>query len=49
MIAVVNDENPTMVGSVLRTNAYGVLASPVKSFGLLTAIVVALGQVERNR
>jgi len=49
VIAVVNYENPTMVESVLRMNAYGVVASPVKSFGLLTAIVVALGQVERNR
>lgn len=49
VIVVVHYENPTMVESVLRMNACGVVASPVKSFGLLTAIVVALSQVERER
>ena len=49
LIVVVNYENPTMVESVLRMNALGVVASPVKSFGLLTAIVVARSQVERDR
>jgi AmiR/NasT family two-component response regulator len=49
VIVVVNYENPTMVESVLRLNAYGVIAAPVKSFGLLTAIVVARNQVERDR
>lgn len=49
VIVVVNYENPTMVESVLRLNAYGVIAAPVKSFGLLTAIVVARNQIERDR
>ncbi|MBK8017179.1 MAG: ANTAR domain-containing protein [Betaproteobacteria bacterium] len=49
VIVVVNYENPTMVESVLRMNASGVVASPVKSFGLLTAIVVARSQAERER
>lgn len=49
VIAVVNYENPTVIERVLRLNAYGVVASPVKSFGLLTAIVVARSQAERER
>jgi AmiR/NasT family two-component response regulator len=49
VIVVVNYENPTVVESVLRLNAYGVVASPVKSFGLLTAMVVARSQAERER
>ena len=49
VIVVVNYENPTVVESVLRLNAYGVVASPVKSFGLLTTIVVARSQAERER
>ena len=48
MIAVVNYENPVIVEAVLRLNAYGVIASPVKSFGLLTAIVVAVNQAENS-
>ena len=39
MIPVVNYENPVIVEAVLQLNAYGVIASPVKSSGLLTAIV----------
>lgn len=49
VIAVVNYENPTTVESVLRLNTYGVVASPVKSFGLLTAMVVALNRMEHSR
>ena len=41
LIVVVNYENPTVVEAVMKVNAHGVLASPVKSFGLLTAMVVA--------
>jgi AmiR/NasT family two-component response regulator len=41
LIAVVNYENPTVVEAVIRVNAHGVLASPVKSFGLLTSMVIA--------
>lgn len=49
VIAVVNYENPSTVESVLRINAQGVVGSPVKSFGLLTSIVVAVAQAERHR
>ncbi len=41
LIAVVNYENPTVVEAVIKVDAHGVLASPVKSFGLLTSMVVA--------
>ena len=40
-IAVVNYENPTIVETVLRIGARAVLPSPVRSFGLLSALVVA--------
>lgn len=40
-IAIVNYENPTIVETVLRLNARAVLPSPVRSFGLLLALVVA--------
>ena len=49
VIAVVTYENPVIVEAVLRLNAYGVIASPVKSFGLLTSMVVALNQSETSR
>ncbi len=51
VIAVVNYENPTIIEAVLAINALGVVASPVKSFGLLTSIVVArhLSEAKRNR
>ena len=47
VIPVVNYENPVIVEAVLQLNAYGVIASPVKSFGLLTSIVVTVNQAER--
>lgn len=40
-IAVVNYENPTIVDTVLRLGAKAVLPSPVRSFGLLSALVIA--------
>ncbi|HZR03461.1 MAG TPA: ANTAR domain-containing protein [Burkholderiales bacterium] len=51
LIAVVNYENPTIIEAVLRLNALGVVASPVKSFGLLTSIVLArhLAEAARDR
>ncbi len=49
MIPVVNYENPVIVEAVLLLNAYGVIASPVKSSGLLTAIAVAVNQAEKAR
>jgi len=49
VIAVVTYENPVLVEAVLALNAYGVIASPVKSFGLLTAMAVAMNQAQRAR
>ncbi|CAB3796430.1 ANTAR domain-containing response regulator [Pararobbsia alpina] len=41
VIAVVNYENPTMMDAVLRIGAKAVVASPVRSFGVLSAMVLA--------
>lgn len=40
-IAIVNYENPTIVETVLRIGAKAVLPAPVRSFGLLSALVIA--------
>lgn len=47
VIPVVNYENPVTIEAVLKLNAFSVIASPVKSFGLLTSIVVAVNQFEK--
>lgn len=49
VIPVVNYENPVIIEAVLKLNAFCVIASPVRSFGLLTAIVVAVSQSEKAR
>lgn len=41
IIAVVTYENPTIVETVLHIGAQAVLPSPIRSFGLLSALVVA--------
>ena len=41
LIAIVNYENPTIVETVLHMAAKAVLPAPVRSFGLLSALVVA--------
>ena len=41
VIAVVTYENPTIVEAVLRIGARAVLPSPVRSFGLLSTLVIA--------
>lgn len=41
IIAVVTYENPTIVETVLRIGAKGVLPAPVRSFGLLSTLVLA--------
>ncbi|WP_348770365.1 ANTAR domain-containing protein [Hydrogenophaga sp. PAMC20947] len=43
IIAIVTYENPTIVEMVLRIGAQAVLPSPIRSFGLLSALVVARG------
>jgi AmiR/NasT family two-component response regulator len=41
IIAVVTYENPTIVEIVLRIGAKGILPAPVRSFGLLSTLVLA--------
>jgi AmiR/NasT family two-component response regulator len=49
IIAVVTYENPTIVEAVLGIGATAVLPSPVRSFGLLSALVVARQAHKENR
>ena len=49
VVPVVTYENPVIVEAVLKLNAFGVIASPVKSSGMLTTIVLALSQSEKFR
>lgn len=49
VIAVVTYENPTIVEAVLALGAQAVLPSPVRSFGLLTALVLAREAHKENR
>lgn len=41
LVAVVNYENPTIVSAVLELKVQAVLPSPIRSFGLLSTLVVA--------
>lgn len=41
LVAVVNYENPTIVDAVLRFGATGVVAEPIRSFGVLSALILA--------
>lgn len=47
IIAVVTYENPTIVDAVIRLGARAVLPSPVKSFGLLSTLVIGR-QIDAN-
>ncbi|QJC57992.1 Aliphatic amidase regulator [Polaromonas vacuolata] len=49
VIAVVTYENPTIIDAVLALGAQAVLPSPVRSFGLLTALVLARETHKENR
>ena len=53
IIAVLTYENPTIIEAMLRFNVSGVVASPVKSSGLLSSIVLArhmyLAELDRTR
>jgi AmiR/NasT family two-component response regulator len=40
-IAVINYENPTVMEAMLRIDAKAVVTSPIRSFGLLSALVLA--------
>ena len=44
VVAVVNYENPLTIEAVLRLDAWAVIPAPVKSFGVMTSMVVALNQ-----
>lgn len=41
VVAVVGYENPTIIDAVLKIGAKAVVASPIRSFGLLSALVLA--------
>jgi AmiR/NasT family two-component response regulator len=41
VVAVVNYENPTIIDAVLRVGAKAIVAAPVRSFGVLSALVLA--------
>ncbi len=49
VIPVVTYENPITIEAVLQLNAFSTIPSPVRSFGLLTAIAVALTQFKASR
>jgi len=49
IIAVVTYENPTIVETVLRIGAKGILPAPVRSFGLLSTLVLARQHNEEVR
>lgn len=49
VIAVVSYENPTIVDAVLGLGAQAVFPSPVRSFGLLTTLVLARETHKENR
>jgi AmiR/NasT family two-component response regulator len=49
VIPVVTYENPITIKAVLHLNAFATIPSPVRSFGLLTAIAVALTQFKASR
>lgn len=48
MIAIVNYENPTIVDRVLKLEVHGIVASPIRPFGLMSALVVAR-QIRNSR
>ncbi|WPH15977.1 ANTAR domain-containing response regulator [Variovorax paradoxus] len=49
IIAIVTYENPTIIEAVLEIGAKAVLPSPVRSFGLLSALVLARQAHKENR
>jgi AmiR/NasT family two-component response regulator len=49
MIAVVNYENPTIVSAVLALPVQAVLPSPIRSFGLLSTLVLARRHHKESR
>jgi AmiR/NasT family two-component response regulator len=48
IIAIVNYENPTIVDMVVRLEVHGIVPSPIRAFGLMSALVVAR-QIRNSR
>ncbi|MFT0549114.1 ANTAR domain-containing response regulator [Allopusillimonas ginsengisoli] len=48
VIAIVTYENPTVINAVLRMGVEGLIASPIRPFGLLSSLVIAR-QLNHNR
>lgn len=51
-VAVVNYENPTIVDSMLRLGASAVIATPIRSFGVLSTLILArqlAGELRQQR
>jgi AmiR/NasT family two-component response regulator len=49
IIPVVTYENPVVIEAVMQLNSFSVIPSPVRSFGVLTAIAVTLSQHKKQR
>lgn len=49
VVPVVSSESPITLAAVLQLDAFSIVASPVRSAGLLAAIVVALNQSRARR
>ena len=41
LVAIVDYENPTILKKLLDSNAYGVVNKPIRSFGILSSLVLA--------
>ncbi|MCF5733277.1 ANTAR domain-containing response regulator [Pseudomonas syringae] len=49
IIPVIAYENPIIVEALVQLNACSVIPSPVRSFGLLTALAITLSQARKTR
>ncbi|MGF6780264.1 ANTAR domain-containing response regulator [Paraburkholderia sp. GAS334] len=49
IIPVVTYENPVVIEAVMLLNAFSVIPSPVRSFGVLTAIAVTVAQHKKQK
>jgi AmiR/NasT family two-component response regulator len=49
IIPVVTYENPVVIEAVMQLNAFSVIPSPVRSFGVLTAIAVTIAQHKKHK
>jgi AmiR/NasT family two-component response regulator len=49
VLPVISYENPLLIEALLTLNACAMLPAPIKSFGVMTAMVLTLNQAKRNR